>query len=214
MFLVIVSTYSQNQTHWNNLVGTWKYYVGYFECTLILNSDGSYEYSRIGDLNRLRSEGKWEHKKRGLVLNSNKQKPDKARVISLRNDSIIGLRLFIHDIHGEPIVMPAIRIVNNIQTFDTLMTNNQGMFELPKINHVSTVEVSSIGFRKVSWKGNLNQSCLEFVMVPETDDYIYQINEKWKVKKDKLYYPGSKKDDRLMKNRNRINYFTKIKNLR
>ena len=56
---VIFECYSQKREDWNNLVGTWKYFVGFFECTLKLNADSTYEYSVQGDLINNYSEGRW-----------------------------------------------------------------------------------------------------------------------------------------------------------
>ncbi len=212
LLTVFVSTYSQTRTDWNNIIGTWKYYFGYFECTLVLNSDSTYKYSVIGDLNNNKSEGKWKLHKNKLVLNSYKQKPDESKVISYYIDSIIGIRLSIRDIFGEPVVMPHIKILSDNRAIDTLLTNYDGLFEFPGIENMSSLEVSFIGLKNVMWNENLNQNFFELIMAPEIHDYIYQINEKWKFEKDRLYHPGYKNDNRVLNNKNRVNYFVKIKN--
>jgi hypothetical protein len=212
LLTVSISTYSQTRTDWNNIVGTWKYYFGYFECTLVLNSDSTYKYSEVGDLNNNKSEGKWKLHKNKLVLNSYKQKPDESRVVSHYIDSIIGIRLSIRDILGEPVVMPEIKVFFGNNAIDTLMTNYNGLFEFPGIENMRSLEVSFIGLRNVTWNENLKQNFFEFILAPENHDYIYQTNEKWKIEKDRLYHPSYKNDNRVLNNKNRVNYFEKIKN--
>lgn len=212
LLTILISASSQTRTDWNNLIGTWTYNYGYFVYTLVINSDSTYEYSRIGDLNYDKSDGNWKLENGKLVLNSNKQKSEESKVISHLIDTITGVRLSIHDIFGEPVIMPRIKIFGNTRAIDTLMTNYNGLFEFPSIKNISSLEVSFIGLRNVKWNENLNQNFFELIMAPESRDYIYQTDEKWKIKNDRLYHPNYKKDNKILKNKNRVNYFVKIKN--
>lgn len=207
-----VPSFSHTRTDWNNLVGTWKYHFSYFEYTLLLNSDSTYEYSMIGDLNYEKSDGKWKLEKHKIVLNSTKQKPEESKVIPHFIDSITGVRISIRDIFGEPVVMPKIKISGNIIVIDTIMTKYTGLFEFPSIENINSLEVSSIGLRTVSWIEQFKHNFLELIMTPESQNYIYQTNEKWKIKRDRLYYPDCKKDNRFLQHKNRINYFVKVRN--
>jgi hypothetical protein len=207
-----ISTYSQTRTERNNIVGTWKYFVGFFECTLVLNSDNTYTYSRVGDLSNNKTEGNWKLQKSILVLNSYKQKPDESQVISHFIDSITGVRISIRDIFGYPVFHPDVKIFNDRKIVDTLILNISGLFEFPNIDNIRSLEVSFLGLKTASWMGTLNHNFFEIIMEPEYQDYIYQINEKWKIRKDRLYHPDYKKDNRMLNNRKRVNYFVKIKN--
>ncbi len=206
-----MTCFSQSASNKIDLIGTWKYYVGYFECKLILNGDSTYKYQIIGDLNNLKSEGFWRLENKKLILNSRKQKPNEAMVHAKYNDSIKGVKFSIRTETGQPVCMAHIKIENNLTELDTLVENQCELFEFQDIKNVQKFTISFIGLKDVAWTGKMNKNYFEIIMVEEMDDYIYQTNETWKIKGDRLYSPTSRKDRRGFGKRTKINYFKKEK---
>jgi len=204
-----LSCVSQTKSDTFDLVGTWKYNVGYFEYTLVIKPDSTYEYSFVGDLNYGKSEGKWERKGNKLILNSYKQKPVESNIISKYSDTIAGVTFIIKDISGKPIAMPHIKITTSQITIDTLITNLNGVFRFAGIKNIQEFKISFIGLKPIVWISKTNKNYFEVVMAPEYDDYIYQINEIWKIKGNRLYSPSGKKDDRVFKEKDRTNSYLK-----
>jgi len=213
--IILISSltcFSQTKSDTINIVGTWKYYAGFFEYTLTLNQDSTYEYHIVGDLSNKKSQGKWERNKSKLILNSDKQKPSKTEISSKYSDTTKGVTLNIHDISGEPIVMPHIKIKNNKGEIDTLITNFSGEFNFSNIENIQEFKISYVGLKDATWIGKMNRNYFEILMAPEYEDYIFQINEIWKIKDIRLYSPSCKKDNRIFKDKGRINYYLKEKN--
>lgn len=202
-----LTCFSQSQSDNIDLVGTWKYYFGYFEYKLTLYQDSTYSYRMVGDLNKRQSEGNWKLVKNKLILNSFKQKASETRIISNYIDSINGVKFFIKTEKGEPVCFPHIRIKNNLTEIDTLVENQCEIFEFENFKNIQEFKISFIGLKDAIWVGKMNPNYFEVIMVPERDDYIYQTNEIWKIKGDRLYSPSSKKDNKYFRNKDRINYF-------
>lgn len=193
------------------MVGTWKYYVGYFECKLTLNQDSTYKYQVVGDLTNRKSEGVWRLKNKKLILNSYKQYPTETIINAKYNDSLNGISFSIRTETGQPVCMPHIRIKNSLSKVDTLVENKCEFFEFKDINNIQEFTISFVGLKDAIWIGKMNKNYFEIIMAEELDNYIYQTNETWKIKGDKLYSPSSKKDNKYFNNNERINYYLKEK---
>lgn len=212
--LILISSltcYSQSNSNSIDLIGTWKFHVGYFDCTLILNADSTYKYLIVGDLNNSKTEGIWTQKNKKLILSSYKQKASETSIKSEYCDSIKGVKFVIKNDSGEPISMPQIKIKNSQTEFDTLIENNSGVFDFKDFNNILEFKISFVGLKDAIWIGKMNRNYFEIYMTPEHDDYIYQINEIWKIKGDRLYSPTSKKEHRLLGRRGKIDYYLKEK---
>jgi hypothetical protein len=210
IFLISSLTcFSQSKS---DLIGTWKYHIGYFEKTLNLNPDNTYQFSIVGDLHNENSEGIWKLNGNKLILNSFKQKPEETIVIAKYLDSINGVKFHIQDESGFPIPIPQIRIINSQGVFDTLMSTKSGIHNLPKINNIQEFKVSFVGFKDAIWIGKRNMNYFEITLAPELDNYIYQVNEIWKIKGEKLFSPTSKKEYKSFGKRGNTNYYIKEKN--
>ncbi len=212
--LLLISSltcFSQTKSDTIDLVGIWKYSGGYFEYTLTLNQDSTYEYHIIGDLRNIKSQGEWGKKKNKLILNSDKQKPSETEIISKYSDSTKGVTFVIHDISGEPIGMPHIKIKTSIGKIDTLITNFSGKFNFRTIENIQGFEISFVGLKDATWTGKMNRNYFEILMAPEYENYIFQTNETWKIKNNRLYSPSSKKDNKIYRDKGRINYYLKEK---
>jgi len=194
-----------------DLVGIWKYSFGYLEHTLILHSDNTYEYRIVGDLNNSESQGEWERKGNKLILSSYKQNPSETTIISEYNDTISGVAFTIKDLSGKPIVMAHIKIRNSQFTIDTLIENSNGIFDFPNMKNVQEFEISFVGQKSAGWTGKMNRNYFEIIMAPENENYIFQNNETWRIKGNKLYSPSSRKDNKIFKEKGRVNYYLKEK---
>jgi hypothetical protein len=195
-----------------DLVGTWKYHVGYFEYKLILNPDSTYKYQVVGDLTNRKSEGIWNLRNKELILNSFKQHPAKTIIQAKYNDSIRGVVFLIRTENGQPVSMPHIRIKNRLTEIDTLVENQCGYFKFENISNIQEFVISYVGLKDAIWNGKMNKNFFEIKMAEEIDNYIYQTNETWKIKDDKLYSPSSEKDNKYFNNKDRRNYYLKEKN--
>ena len=200
---------SQTSSDTFDVTGTWKYSSGYLINTLILKPDSTYEFSTIGDLISGNSEGRWERKGKKIILNSYRQKPYETTIISKYTDTIAGVTFIIKDISGNPVAMLHIKIGNSQTGTDTLITNLNGVFNFPGIKNMQEFEVSFVGLKPAVWTGKTNRNYFEITMAPENENYIFQKNEVWKIKGNKLYSPTSKKDNKIFKDKGRVNYYLK-----
>ena len=211
ILLTSSTCFSQSTSNKIDLTGTWKYYVGYFECKLTLNQDSTYSYQIVGDLSNRKSEGVWRLENKKLILNSYKQKPTETIIHAKYNDSIKGIVFSIRSETGMQVCTPYIRIKNNLTEIDTLAENQCEFFEFTDIKNIQEFTISFIGLKDAKWVRKMNMNYFEIIMAEELDNYIYQKNETWKIKGDKLYSPSSKKDNKYFKNKDRINYYLKEK---
>jgi len=207
-----LTCFSQSRLNNIDLVGTWKYHFGYFEYKLTLNQDSTYQYQVVGDLVNRKSEGVWKLKNNKLILNSYKQHPTKTIIHAKYNDSINGVYFLIRTENGQPVCMPHIRIKNSLTEIDTLVENQCEYFEFENINNIQEFTISFVGLKDAIWTGKMNKNYFEIKMAEGIDNYIYQTNETWKIKGDKLYSPTSKKDNKYFNNKDRINYYLKENN--
>jgi len=206
-----LTCFSQSTSDKIDLVGTWKYYAGYFECKLTLNQDSTYKYHIVGDLNNRKSEGVWKLINNKLILNSYKQQPTETIIYAKYNDSIKGIKFSITTENGDPVCLPQIRIKNSLTEIDTLFENQCRIFDFKEFNNVQEFKISFVGLKDAMWTGKMNKNYFEVIMAEELDNYIYQTNETWKIKEKRLYSPTSKKDNKYFKNKDRINYYLKEK---
>ncbi len=204
-----LTCFSQSTSNNIDLVGTWVYYVGFFECRMTINKDSTYKFQVEGDLTNRKSEGVWKLKNKKLIFNSNKQKPTETIIIAKYIDSLNGIRFLINTEIGEPVCMPHIRIKTKLTKIDTSLYNQCEIFEFKEINNIQKFKISFVGLKDAIWIGKMNRNYFEIVMAEEFDDYIYQANEIWTIKKNRLYSPTSKKDNRYYKKKGRINYYLK-----
>ena len=207
-----LSCFSQSNNEEIELIGIWKYYVGYFECKLTLNPDSTYKYQVVGDLTNRKSEGIWKIKNKKLILNSYKQNPTETVIHANYNDSINGIKFSIRTETGQPVCMPHIKIKNSLTEIDTLVENQCEYFKFQDIKKIQKFTISFVGLKDAIWSGKMTNNYFEIIMAEEIDNYIYQTNENWKIRGDKLYSPSSKKDNKYFRNKDRINYYSKEKN--
>jgi hypothetical protein len=211
ILLTSLTCFSQSKSNNIDLIGTWKYYFGYFEYKLTLNQDSTYKYQVVGDLTNRKSEGVWKLENKKLILNSYKQYPTETIIHAKYNDSIKGINFSIRTETGQPVCMPHIRIKNSLTEIDTLVENQCEFFEFKNIFSIQEFTISFVGLKDATWSGKMNKNYFEIIMAEELDNYIYQTNETWKIKGDKLYSPTSKKDNTYFINKDRINYYLKEK---
>ena len=207
--IILISSLTCFSQSESDLIGIWKYHVGYFVKTLTLKPNGTYQFSIVGDLHNNKSEGIWKLNGNKLILNSLKRKSEETTIIAKYLDSINGVKLNIHDRSGFPIPTPQIEIKSNEGSFDTLLTTEEGVCCFYEINSVQDLKVSSVGLKDAVWTGEMDKNYFDIIMAEEQDNYIYQTNESWKIKGDKLYSPSSKKDNKYFKEKGRINYYQK-----
>jgi len=210
--IILISSLTCFSQSESDLIGIWKYHVGYFEQTLTLNPDNTYQFSNVGDLHNDKSIGIWKLNGYKLILNSLKQKPEETIVIAKNLDSITGVKFSIHNESGFPIPIPQIKIKSREGIIDTLMTTEGGLYSLHELNNIQEFKVSFVGFKDAVWKGNKHMNYFEIIMVDELDNYIYQTNEIWKIKGDKIFSPTSKQEYRSFGKRGKTNYYLKEKN--
>lgn len=211
LLLTSLTCFSQSTYKNIDLVGTWKYYYGFFECTLKLNQDNTYKYQVVGDLTKRKSEGVWRLKNNKLILNSYKQKSTETIIHTKYCDSIKGIMFSIRTETGMPVCMPHIRIKNSLIGIDTLVENQCEVFQFPDIKKIQEFTISFVGLKDARWIGKMNMNYFVIIMAEELDNYIYQTDEIWKIRGDKLYSPSSKKVNRNFKTKDRINYYLKEK---
>ena len=206
-----MTCFSQSTSFNIDLVGTWKYYVGYFECKLTLNQDSTYKYQVVGDLSNRKSEGVWKIKNKKLILNSYKQHPTETTIHSQYYDSINGVRFYIKTETGEPVCMPHIRIKNSLTEIDTLVENQCEFFEFKNMNNIQEFRISFVGLKDAVWIGKTNKNYFEISMSGELDNYIYQTNEIWVMKGNRLYSPSSKQANKCFNHKDQTNHYLKEK---
>ncbi|WP_103072526.1 hypothetical protein [Aquimarina sediminis] len=209
LLLSTITCFSQSISNTTDLVGTWKYYSGYFEHKLILNQNQTYTYTIVGDLNNRKSQGTWKIKGKKLVLHSYKQKPTESIVKAQYIDSIKGTKFSIKTESGIPVSMPHIKIKNNLVHIDTLITKQSQFISFKNISRVKKFRISYVGLKAATWAEKTNENYFEIVMADVLDNYIYQSNDVWRIKDNKLFSPSSKKENKLFSNKKRVNYYSK-----
>lgn len=204
-----LNCFSQVNPQIQEILGTWKLSKPFGESKLILNSDNTYQYLVDQEMLSLKSTGTWKIKKNKLILNSFKQIPTETTISSSYRDTINGTLFIVKDIEGQPIPMPEFKIRDNLRSIDTLITNMNGIFYFNNIKNVLEFNLSFLGFKKARWIEEKNNNFFEIVLAPEMDYYLYQKNEVWIIRGDRLYSPFSKKEVKALNTKNKIDFFQK-----
>lgn len=205
--IVLLSSFKHNEKL--ELIGTWEYRVGYFEYTLKLNQDSTYTHTIVGDLNKRKSTGVWKAKGQNLILNSHKQKPVEFEVTSYYDSTVNGIVLKIQNETGEPVCTPQILFITDNIKIDSSRLNIDGVFRFPHIDGFSSFEIKYLGCNVVTWQMDDSNNVYNITMMRKHDSYIYQTNEKWEIKGNRLYSPSSKNDKQFFKSKALKNYYIK-----
>lgn len=177
-----------------------------FSARIELKPDSSFVYNwSIGLMGGI-TKGYWHLNNKNLILNSELQpnihKTD-FLLEEMNKTSSQKITIQVKTKSGESLPFATCTGYLNEQIFEG-STDMDGKISFD-IESIERIEISFVGFKLVSFM-NLDKSINDFVFVleEESDYYEYFTNEKWRVKKGRLY------DYKIKKDRWTKNYFEKV----
>ena len=187
----------------NNTFGKYSWDGGYdvFE-SITINPDSTFIFDWYAGLaGNGKTKGRWIKEKKYLILNSDIQPNEKPEYILLKelekpNDSI---EFKIVDRYGPIQGANCVTFIGN-DFIEGKTTNSLGVVKFSK-NKFEKLQISFVGYSDIIYyfkSSNLN--FFEFEMLEKQGYYYYFVNEKWKIKKNRLYSKRVKSMKSLEKN--------------
>ncbi len=178
-----------------------------FSANIKLLSDSTFIYNwRIGQMGG-KTKGFWNLHGKKLFLNSERQPEKDKRDFSVQEMNRIAdsnTTIQVKTENGKSVPFATCIGYYNGKTIEGT-TDMDGKITFD-INSIEKIEISFVGFKLVSFQ-NIDKSFNNFVFIllEEQDYYHYFTNEKWIVKKGRLY------DYKIKKDKWTKNYFEKLK---
>ena len=174
----------------NNLIG--KYEINeFFEIgsTLELSPDSTFIYDwQVGLMNGI-TKGTWRLKNSRIILNSEiqpKKRNEKFIIESWLDSSTQNTTIEVTDENRNPLPNASCE-VHADKIILNLTTDMKGLITC-EVKPITRIEISYVGFKNVAYRlKNDTDNFLKFILQPENNSYQYFSNEKWKVRKGKIY---------------------------
>ncbi|WP_430400770.1 hypothetical protein [Flavobacterium sp.] len=194
----------------NNIYGKYSWDGGYdvFE-SITINPDSTFIFDWYAGLaGNGQTKGRWIKEDKYLILKSDIQPNEKPEYILLEelekpNDSI---EIKVVDKFGSIQGANCITFIGN-NLIEAKITNTLGVVKFPK-HKFDKLQISFVGNNEIVYyfkSSNLN--FFEFEMLEKQGYYYYFVNEKWKIKKNRLFSKRVKLAKWLEKN-----YYEKVPN--
>lgn len=152
--------------------------------------DKTFKYQWFADMAQGYTTGKWHYKKGYIILNSykqpNNQNTDEYEVLEELAKKEKAVTIKVVDSYNNPIPFVDCKLITHDNKEQVGITTRNGICHFENLYAIKKIILASIGFKTVEYAPKDSINYIKVLMKEENKNYVFFINKKLKVKKNKL----------------------------